>query len=694
MKWTLLVGFVAVLVLGVPHRAAASSPSVMAPSGPSNGGYFTGTYHFDIYISCQSGLSYGTSYSNSLEGTHTFSFDGGADGSLMVRVDGGGDLIIYSCGDPTPSYLVSSFTVSRDTTKPSASISSPADGTSTSNPSITVAVAAGDATSGVGQVNINGVSASFGGGTWNANVGLNLGSNTLTANVVDRAGNSSSAAISVTRSGSSGGGTPAPTPPQPTPPPSNGGGYNTPTPHNNYNSSSAPIPDTPAPTPAPTPGQSTPTPSIVPVIGNNPSISPSPSSKVRHNPNSSTTAHVNIAKIVGSMMWSSLALVLLILLFAVRNTRRRILYRWNSVRLRLSPYAFRMRIYLRGKEHDIQKISSWTHRKHTGKIVAHHHTNYPALVFLILCATVVSGAYAFSGNAASSDSTLSLTVLGPPPTVGASITSPVTGATVNTAIVQVSGTCPVGLTVELYRNGGFAGSTYCDPSGGFLISITLTEGSNSLVARDADGLGQYGPDSNSVIITYTAPPPPTPTPTPTSTTLVASPKPSPSSGPRRSLTPRPSASPTPIITPFTIDTDQHYYQGINPGDNINWQLKIIGGTPAFSIIWSWGDGSSDKITTTDRQSTSPSHSYKNPGYYKVTVTATDAMGRKSLIQLLVIVNGAGGIAPTTAPHDFGLLLPIWPLLAGMLLFTVSFWLGEIYFKGKEDRFAPAPAITI
>jgi hypothetical protein len=175
---------------------------------------------------------------------------------------------------------------------------------------------------------------------------------------------------------------------------------------------------------------------------------------------------------------------------------------------------------------------------------------------------------------------------------------------------------------------------------------------------------------------------------------VASPKPSPSSGPRRSLTPRPSASPTPIITPFTIDTDQHYYQGINPGDNINWQLKIIGGTPAFDIIWSWGDVSSDRINTTDRQSTSPFHSYKNPGYYKVTVTATDATGRKSLIQLLVIVNGAGGIAPTTAPHDFGLLLPIWPLLAGMLLFTVSFWLGEIYFKGKGERFAPAPAPTL
>ncbi|MEO7617879.1 MAG: PKD domain-containing protein, partial [Candidatus Saccharibacteria bacterium] len=685
MKWTLLVGFVAVLILGVPHPAAASSPSVMAPSGPSNGGYFTGTYHFDIYISCQSGLSYGTSYSNSLEGTHTFSFDGGDDGSLMVRIDGGGDLIIYSCGDPTPSYLVSSFSVSRDTTNPSVSINSPADGSTTSNSSIAVAVAAGDATSGVGQVSVNGVSASFGGGTWNASVGLNTGGNTLTALVVDRAGNSSSAAINVNRSGSSGGGTP-----QPTPPPSSGGTHATPTPYIGTTQNQDRNSETPVPTPEQTPGQVTQSPLAVPVVGN---TTPSPSASVKAHATTKSSAapmSATTAKMVRSLMWSLPALVLFILLFAIRTTRRRILYRWNSVRLRLSPYAFRLRVFLRGKEHDIQKIGAWAHRKHTGKVVAHHHTNYPALVFLILCSTVISGAYAFSGNAATSDSTLSLTVLGPPPTTGATINSPITGTTVDSAIIQVSGTCPVGLTVELYRNGGFAGSTYCDPSGGFLISITLTEGSNTLVARDADGLGQYGPDSNSVIVTYNAPPPPTPTPTPT-TTPVPSPKPSSTPGPRRSPTPRTSASPTPIIPPFTIDTDQHYYQGINPGDAITWQLKIIGGAPAFNIIWSWGDGSSDKVATSDRGSSSPSHSYQNPGYYKVTVTATDATGRKSLIQLLVIVNGAGGIAPTTAPHDFGFLLPIWPLLAGMLLLTVSFWLGEVYFKGKEDRFAPAPA---
>ena len=696
MKWTLLVGFVAVLVLGVPHRAAASSPSVMAPSGLSNGGYFTGIYHFDIYISCQSGLSYGTSYSNSLEGTHTFSFDGAADGSLMVRIDGGGDLIIYSCGDPTPSYLVSSFSVSRDTTRPSASINSPADGITTSNSFITVAVAAGDATSGVGQVSVNGVAASFSGGAWNANVGLSPGGNTLTANVIDRAGNTSSATISVNRSVSSGGGST----PQPTPSPSTGGSYVAPTPYPSGATASTPYARSntasvsSSETPAQTPNQASPTPQVAPVVGNT-SLTQSPIIKIHSTPKPIVKPSIltTKTKLVRLLLWSLPTIVGLILLFSIRSTRRRILYRVNSVRLRLNPYFFRLRVILRGKEHDIQKIGILMHRKHSGKIAAHHHTNYPALIFLILCTTVLSSAFAFSGHAASSDSTLSFTVLGPPPTVGATITAPITGSNINNAIVQVSGTCPVGLTVELYRNGGFAGSTYCDSSGVFLVSITVIEGSNTLVARDADGLGQYGPDSNSVLVTYQIPQTP-PTPAPTSTPAPTTPpKPNPllSTGPRRNSTPQPSS--TPIITPFTIDTDQHYFQGINPGDNINWQLKIIGGTPAFDIIWSWGDGSSDKITTSDRQSTSPSHNYKNPGYYKVTVTATDNFGRKSLIQLLVIVNGTGGITSTTSPHDYGLLIPIWPVLAGMLLLTISFWLGEIYFKGKEDRFPSAPLIA-
>ena len=680
MKWSLLVGFVAVLVLGIPHKVAASSPSVMAPTGPSSGGFFTGTYSFDIYISCQSGLSYSTSYSNSIEGTHSFSFDGGADGSLLLRIDGGGDLIIYSCGDPTPSYLVSSYTVSRDTTSPSVGINSPADGATTSASSVTVAVAAGDATSGVGQVSVNGVGASFSGGVWNASVGLNIGSNTIVATASDRAGNSASVSVSVYRNAPSGGGGP----PSPTPP--TGGTQATPPPYKAPPVGTVSAPDpTPIPTATPTPSAEA---SAAPVAVARASSTPSPSHTPPVPATSTKSGPIFNAKSVAWMKTLTFLMVsisILYLVFGVRSVRRRIFYRWNSIRLRLNPYLFRLRLFIRGKEHDIQRSGIWSHKKHTGKIVAHHHTNYPALVFLILCTTILSASYAYSSHAASSDSTLSLTVLGPAPTLGATINAPTTGATVSNPLLQVSGGCPVGLAVELYRNGGFAGSTFCDSSGTYIITVTLIEGSNTLIARDVDGLGQYGPDSNNVTVSYIAPAPaPSASPTPS---------PSPVAGPRRNTVTKNNIPPANIVQPFTIDTDQHYYQGVNPGDNVTWHLKIIGGTPAFEVLWSWGDGTSDKISTADRQSSSSDHQYKAPGFYKVTVTVTDQSGRKSLIQLLVVVNGAGSFATTTSPHDFGNLFPIWPVLAGTMLLTISFWLGEIYFKGKGDRFAPVPPAT-
>src|SRR5205814_1123827 len=93
-KWSLLMALLVVVVLGLPKLAAAGQPSVSVPTGPQSGGVFTGTYTFETYISCASGLSFNSSYSNNLEGTHTFAFYGAADGSLLVSIDSGGMQLI------------------------------------------------------------------------------------------------------------------------------------------------------------------------------------------------------------------------------------------------------------------------------------------------------------------------------------------------------------------------------------------------------------------------------------------------------------------------------------------------------------------------------------------------------------------------------------------------------------------------
>ena len=92
-----------------------------------------------------------------------------------------------------------------DTTKPTVTISSPSDGSSTTEASITVSGNASDPgspSSGVAHVKVNGVDASLNGGNWSlANVSLAfVGDNPITAIATDAAGNHSTPfTINVTR---------------------------------------------------------------------------------------------------------------------------------------------------------------------------------------------------------------------------------------------------------------------------------------------------------------------------------------------------------------------------------------------------------------------------------------------------------------------------------------------------------------
>src|SRR5262249_11573860 len=151
-----------------------------------------------------------------------------------------------------------------------------------------------------------------------------------------------------------------------------------------------------------------------------------------------------------------------------------------------------------------------------------------------------------------------------------------------------------------------AGSTICDLTGLYSVIITLLPDQNDLIARVADALGQYGPDSATVTVYYDVPPPPTPTPTPSSS---PTPSPSPRSGPtplppptpppRPPTAPRPAATPTPAPAPapLVIPSSRHFYQGSGPGDQIQWDLNVSGGRPPYQITWDWGDGTHDTTST-------------------------------------------------------------------------------------------------
>ncbi len=601
-----------VVVLGLPRGVSAGQPSVQAPTGPQSGGVFTGPYSFATYINCDGGPSFNSSYTNALDGTHTFTFMGAADGSLLVRIDGGGAQLLTSCGDPTPTSTVAAYTVTYDPFGPPP----------TPNP------------------------------------------------------------------------TPTPTA-TPTPPPTGGGAGGagpgtSPAPAGSHSPATlAPGASTLPPSPAAA-SPATPEPAVAPSTA-----APAPA-----------TAGGQLSRlIVGTAgqqpkwhWWLSLSVVGLLTLGAlawyvghlprVQHWAGELASRWGlRWRLRVGPHWLRLKLavgkFTRVHAHDVPRTSGLSPHDHTGRLTAHHHTSYPALAFLMLASTVLLGAYSVSTRA---DSNLSLTVLGPPPTVGATIDQPVAGQRFSVATTTVRGTCPPGLLVEVYRNGSFAGSASCDGGGLYNLVITLIPDQNDLVARDLDALGQYGPDSATVTVYYDVPPTPSPTPTPPATptpvgngaapiqTLAPTPAVT-AASPR----PSPATSQFPASAPpaaFLLNSQQHHQTGLQAGQQIVWPVTISGGTPPYHLAWDWGDGDVENLEPGSQTSANPSHTYTKSGTYRLTIRARDAAGREAVLTLAAIVNGPVTGPAITANYATGSMLLAWLMLGATGAVALSFWLGE------------------
>lgn len=141
-------------------------------------------------------------------------------------------------------------------------------------------------------------------------------------------------------------------------------------------------------------------------------------------------------------------------------------------------------------QHSFESYRSHT-RSHTRKI-------YAVLVaFLVVtCAglgveTAHAGSYTVNANVPYGS-----------PTQPASIQSPADNATVNEALMQISGTCqqlnPTAI-VSIWRNGQTIGSAVCN--GNFSLTAMLVPGPNVLTARTSNIDGSYGPDSLRLTVT-------------------------------------------------------------------------------------------------------------------------------------------------------------------------------------------------
>lgn len=240
-----------------------------------------------------------------------------------------------------------------------------------------------------------------------------------------------------------------------------------------------------------------------------------------------------------------------------------------------------------------------------------------------------------------------------PPRQGAIISFPTDGSVVNGTTTTVTGICPSGLIVKIFRNGIFAGATQCI-NGSFSIQIDLFSGVNELIARVYDDLDQAGPDSNIVRVTV-------------------------------------PAGAAPFANQMFL-TSPYAKQGVTPGQTLTWPITLTGGNGPYALTIDWGDGKTTDLLSRQFAGTfNIEHVYDSPGVYIITIRATDKDGRVAFLQLIGVANGPLSQNSSGQNSDDGLALVktkiLWiPMLLAIPLIASAFWLGrrhELYVLRKR-----------
>lgn len=236
----------------------------------------------------------------------------------------------------------------------------------------------------------------------------------------------------------------------------------------------------------------------------------------------------------------------------------------------------------------------------------------------------------------------------PPPSTGATISIPRSGQSFTTPLITVSGLCPDGLLVKLFKNNVFAGSTQCTGSS-FSMQADIFDGQNELVVRVYDALDQAGPDSNAVTVSL-------------------------------------ATAGGEVVNRVSL-TSNYAKRGANPGEVLTWPLILAGGTAPYAISIDWGDGSAADLKSQAFPGTfDVQHTYANPGVYNIIVKATDKNNGVAYLQLVGVGNGAlsqdtgtssssGSNSATNTTATKTRIL--WEPAAIIMPFVaVTFWLGR------------------
>ncbi len=233
---------------------------------------------------------------------------------------------------------------------------------------------------------------------------------------------------------------------------------------------------------------------------------------------------------------------------------------------------------------------------------------------------------------------------GEPPKKAATISFPRNGATFKELPITVTGLCPEGTVVRIFKNNVFGGAAECS-NGSYSIKIDLFSGRNELVARVYDDLDQKGPDSDTVVVNL------------------------PSSATGGEGTNRISL------------TSSYAKRGANPGQKLVWPVTLSGGNGPYAINVDWGDGKETDVISKEFPGVfNIEHVYDVAGTYAVVVRASDKNGDLAFLQVVGVANGQPGqtkeeLAKEEAQKARAQV--VWfPALAAIPLIMASFWLGR------------------
>lgn len=232
-----------------------------------------------------------------------------------------------------------------------------------------------------------------------------------------------------------------------------------------------------------------------------------------------------------------------------------------------------------------------------------------------------------------------------PPTQGATISTPGNGGGFTNSPITVSGICPNDLLVQLYDNGVMVGSAICK-GGSFSMQVSLFAGSNELTVTVFDDLGQAGPTSAAVTVTYN------------DTNFSA-------------------------FGSLVTLTTSYGRRSAPAGSSLTWPLQLSGGSGPYAFSIDWGDGSKPQLKSQAFTGVVPiDHPYKKAGIYMVSVTATDTNGVSAFLQVVAVSSGkvdaAGTVggdasgAPKATPPQV-----LWvPTIIMFILLVPTYWLGR------------------